>query len=352
MSSSPRVFISHAVKDKKLVDDFFDLLQTGVGLSPNDNFCSSLEGMGIPAGENFVDYIKQKVQSPELIFLMLSPNYLDSLFCLCELGAGWALLHNMIPIVIPPTTYANLKAVLTGIHAYRIDNKSDLSEMREQIVSVLSIDAPAFARWEVKRDKFLDALDNMLKSLDVPEKVSRIEYEEVVGKYEDAKSEFEQYEAEIDKLQETVSRLEECKDEEEVLAVKKDMSDDWTWFEDLCKKAKAVLNPLPSIVQKIIYNDAKDSQFVPNQWNDDWDEIRAAEHNDYVSVTPDNEIRLNRSDPAVERAIHALSEVENFLSPGPHQEGASEGFIEQYRAEYDHNPAYNSVRLWEAHLFG
>ena len=146
-----RVFISHAVKDKELVDAFFDLLQTGVGLSPHDSFCSSLEGMGIPAGKNFVDYIREKVQNPELVLLILSPNYLESLFCQCELGTGWALSHNMVPIVAPPTNFSGLKAVLTGTHAYRIDSDTDLSELRDQIVAFIKLSAPKTARWDAKK---------------------------------------------------------------------------------------------------------------------------------------------------------------------------------------------------------
>ena len=55
--------------------------------------------MGIPGGTNFVDHIKSQIQKPDLILLMLSPNYMESMFCLCELGAGWAMSHDMIPII-------------------------------------------------------------------------------------------------------------------------------------------------------------------------------------------------------------------------------------------------------------
>jgi hypothetical protein len=40
------IFISHAVKDKKLVDALIELLEGGIGLSKDAIFCSSSEGQG------------------------------------------------------------------------------------------------------------------------------------------------------------------------------------------------------------------------------------------------------------------------------------------------------------------
>jgi hypothetical protein len=42
--SSSKVFISHAVADKKLVDALVDLLQVGCNLSTQQIFASSIDG--------------------------------------------------------------------------------------------------------------------------------------------------------------------------------------------------------------------------------------------------------------------------------------------------------------------
>jgi len=57
-----KVFISHSVKDKELANAMVDLLQTGIGINTNDIFCSSVEGLGIPGGANFIkiSYLGQK----------------------------------------------------------------------------------------------------------------------------------------------------------------------------------------------------------------------------------------------------------------------------------------------------
>lgn len=57
---SKSIFISHAVADKALVDRFVELLQIGSNVNGEDIFCSSLEGMGIPTGKNFIEFIKSQ----------------------------------------------------------------------------------------------------------------------------------------------------------------------------------------------------------------------------------------------------------------------------------------------------
>ena len=73
MKTMPAIFISHAAKDEQLVEEFVDLLQVGIGVHPDDIFCSSLPGMGIsPPGRISSGYIKAQVTNPDLVLLMIS----------------------------------------------------------------------------------------------------------------------------------------------------------------------------------------------------------------------------------------------------------------------------------------
>lgn len=110
-----RIFISHSKKDKTLADCLVDLIETGIGISAQDIFCTSLEGLGIPAGVNFVDFIKEKIQNPELVILLLTRNYFYSQFCLCELGVVWILGHKIIPLLTPPLDYSDVNDILKNI---------------------------------------------------------------------------------------------------------------------------------------------------------------------------------------------------------------------------------------------
>jgi len=62
---SKSVFISHAVKDKPLVQEIVGLIEEGMGVPEDEIFCSSLDGCGIPSGKNFVMYIKEQLLEPK-----------------------------------------------------------------------------------------------------------------------------------------------------------------------------------------------------------------------------------------------------------------------------------------------
>lgn len=340
-----RVFISHAAKDESLVDAFFDLLQTGIGLSPNDTFCSSLEGMGIPAGENFVSYIKSKVQNQDLMLLMLSPNYLESLFCQCELGAGWVLSHNLVPIVVPPTTYSDVKAVLTGIHAYKLDADTDLSELRDQVISLLRMPASNTARWDAKKKKFLQALPGILSGITVPDKVSLSDHQKLQANYDESVNELKVCFDEIESLKKQIERLMECKDRDDVSQVVQEFSDDWKWFKSLCEAAAEYADRLPSVVIEAIYHEESELEGIP-RGQDMWDDIRNAAQEDYIDISTDMKVSVNSDDPKVARYIDAVNNVACFLSNL--DEDAQ--FIADYSKKYVHRPVFTSRKLWEEHL--
>lgn len=70
------IFVSHANADKDLVGKFVDgLLLPGLDITTNEVFCTSLEGMKIPAGQSFIDFVKQQIQSPKVLLMLLTPNY-------------------------------------------------------------------------------------------------------------------------------------------------------------------------------------------------------------------------------------------------------------------------------------
>src|ERR1700740_1478164 len=108
------VFLSHASADEPLIDSLKTMLQSGIGLGPAEVFYSSEKGTGIPAGSNFVDYIRDKMQDAGFVVAVITPAYLESEFCLAELGAVWALADkDFFPLCVPPVNRAELKATLT-----------------------------------------------------------------------------------------------------------------------------------------------------------------------------------------------------------------------------------------------
>ena len=157
-----RVFISHAAKDKELVEEVVDLLQVGVGVHPNDVFCSSLPGMGIPTGTDFISYIKSKVQNPDLVLLVVTPEFLKSQFCNNEVGASWALSLPIRPLLVPPLEFGDVRGVLAGTQIAKLNDKEKLSDLRDEIAEKLGLKPLKTSHWERKRDRFLAKLEEIL----------------------------------------------------------------------------------------------------------------------------------------------------------------------------------------------
>lgn len=159
-----RIFVSHAAKDEELVEGLVDLLQVGVGIHPDDIFCSSLPGMSIPTGTAFIDHIKSKVAAPDVVLLVISPEFLKSQFCNNEVGASWALSLPIHPLLVPPTDYADVRGVLAGIQVGKLNDKESLNDLRDGLTEKLGIKPLRTSHWERKRDRFLSQLAGVLST--------------------------------------------------------------------------------------------------------------------------------------------------------------------------------------------
>lgn len=158
-----RIFVSHAVKDQELVQEFVDLLHLGIGISPEDVFCSSLPGMGIPTGADFVQHIKSKVQAGDIVLLIISEAFLKSQFCHNEVGASWALEIPCRPLLVPPLDFSSVSGVLHGKQAAKINDKSKLSDLRDDLTEAFGLKPFRTSHWERARDKFLGKLDELTR---------------------------------------------------------------------------------------------------------------------------------------------------------------------------------------------
>jgi hypothetical protein len=156
-----KIFVSHAVADKELVDAFVDFLQTGCGVVLDDIFCSSLEGMTIPEGSTFVTFMEETLRDAEFVIMIISPSYYESVFCLCELGATWILKHNNFPILVPPLDWSDLKAILSPRHGGKINDASDLANLLDRLKTI-GKGSMSTARFGLKRDGFLERLQCQL----------------------------------------------------------------------------------------------------------------------------------------------------------------------------------------------
>ena len=344
---SKPVFISHAVTNHDLADRLVDLLETGVGISDGDMFCSSLQGLGIPSGVNFAGFIRGQIREPRVVVLLLSQAYLNSQFCLCELGAAWVLSHRVIPLLVPPLEYKDVKAVLTGIQVLKLADSGDLNQMQADLVDALSIKRKPFARWEANRTKFLEWFADYEKAQPVQATVTPDQFADLNSKYDEAVNEIGVLEAELTGRDQLIEQLKKAKDAAEVKDIVADSLGDVKRFEEIVKQAKAALAPLPNVVCEAIYYEMRGEYL---QWPDAFDDYRKAEiksavEEDYLRDR-DEGLEPIGDDPKVSRAIDALREVERFT----HEVQDDPDFLGYYADNYDHRMNFESRRFWETHL--
>jgi hypothetical protein len=164
------------------MEPFVDLLHVGLNLKQEDIFCTSLEGMGIPRGSNFVEFIHKQFKSSDFVIMVITPKYYESVFCLCELGATWITGRDAMPFLVPPLEFEDLKAVLAGVQVGFIDDKRALNELRDRLIDA-KIASGATDRWETKRDTFIASFSKIQKKLKGRDLVPAAEHEKLKEKY-------------------------------------------------------------------------------------------------------------------------------------------------------------------------
>ncbi|HEY3295159.1 MAG TPA: toll/interleukin-1 receptor domain-containing protein [bacterium] len=174
------IFISHSSKDKPLAQSLVKLLQLGLGVGRERIFCSSLAGMDIPAGKDFKEHIKLKLGVAKTVIVMASENYFDSPFCLCELGATWALSNDLFPLLIPPLSYDDAKVVLRELQIEQINASNGLNKLKDRLVNQLRLNTPDTTGWEDSRNDFLGGLASVLEKLPKPMRILQTEHEDML----------------------------------------------------------------------------------------------------------------------------------------------------------------------------
>jgi len=333
------VFLSHATADKELVDAFVDLLQTGVGVPHDRIFCTSLEGLGIPEGEDFADFIREKLRGAGHVIMVITPSYYESAFCLCELGATWIQSGNAFPLVVPPLDYSDMKAVLGGVQGGIISDPAKLDNLRDRLAGGV-----ATARWNMKRDRFLrDFEQRLAASIHGPSKVSAEKFEELKEQYSALLDEVAETEAEIRQLRQQVEELKALKDKAQVAKVLARYSDESEQFDALIEKVRTAFNRVPSIVAEALYYQEVGEPFIIktgfDRDDDRIDAARSAQQDGYIGYR-DAEVTLNHHDRKVDRAATALAELGEFLN------GASSDFSDQFEEEYEFPPNLENRRFW------
>lgn len=346
--SGKKLFISHSSKDEKLVEAFVELIERGVGVHPTEIFCSSLQGQGVEPGVEFKTSIRNRLGNAECVIALISLNFYSSAFCMCELGGVWMLANKLIPIIIPPIGFDDLRAVLEGIQVLKIDNGSHLDQLKDEIGKLPGIEPIPTPRWNERRERFLKALPEILQNLPNDSPVPRESHQKILSELERFKAESLKAKEKIEESDKLIRELRKLKDASSVAGVLKKHSKelkDFPEFEELISNARIALSSLSLVTRETLYYRARGEDYYPEN-PDDWREAKQAiEYGQIVLNSEENGVVPYTRHPKVKNAINTLDEIGRWLASAPVE------FSEWYERKFDGEEANIELRLfWERHF--
>jgi hypothetical protein len=333
-----RLFVSHAAADKELADAVITLLEMGAGISSEDIFCTSFDEQGIPPGVDFGPYMRERLQKAEVILAIVTPQYYDSPFCLCETGGAWVTQKKFLPLLVEPVGYDDLRGALYGKQGLLITDGGKLDTLRDQLSTLCK---GKTTRWNRKKEAFLGALPALLKNMKPIATLSGADAKKLRAELKSAKAEAEDLDKQNERLQKQVAELEKAKDAVAVKKIRKKFSTEDEDFEDLVKAARSDIRKLPRIAREAMLFYVRDEYFNPDygEWGSDLSD--AIQRN--LLTDDDGAIALNDDHPLVERAL------DSFRALGDFQDEASSAFKKSYRQDHSENLDVGSRTFWEDH---
>lgn len=158
-SKTKNIFISHSSKDKAIVQLFVDdILQLGIGLKPEQIFCTSIEDMGIKNGENIRKHIHDNIKNADYAFLIISNNYKVSEICLNEMGAVWAFDNKVRLYLLPNTDFDSIGWLYNTRIAEKLNDPIALDTLHEEMKQYYSLQDKPINSWSRQRQKFISEI--------------------------------------------------------------------------------------------------------------------------------------------------------------------------------------------------
>ncbi|QIO43083.1 toll/interleukin-1 receptor domain-containing protein [Rhizobium leguminosarum bv. trifolii] len=246
------IFLSHAVADTKLAKLLTDLLKEAIGVPHDDIFCSSVDGHGVPMTEDFNKYMKEQIQEPQLVFLLMTPSYLESAFCLMELGAAWAQSHKTLPIVVPPVAFGEVTRTLGLIQALDITKQSSVIDLRKAVKATdINLEKRDDHVWENKKAEWIKASKKIIGKLPGAKKVPAADHQAALETIEEQKGEIEGLEKLVDAKDDLIEKLKAAKNKDAVKAIMKASSGDDDPEEVFDELISGVKSALPSVARLV-----------------------------------------------------------------------------------------------------
>lgn len=165
-NSVEEVFISHSEEDHAFALALHDLLIT-IGLKESQIFLSSISGGGIPLGVDPHNFMQEKINESGLVLFLLSENFFNSPYCLCEMGASWGIPKDRFSFVIPPFTFSDSQKAVPIGQSSTLNDKGGLYKLKKAIEKIFELEGNIDSQWERKRDEWLQSIEKLINNQNI-----------------------------------------------------------------------------------------------------------------------------------------------------------------------------------------
>ncbi len=343
------IFISHAVRDKPVVDAFVTLLTSGANVRTEEIFCSSSSGSDIDPGDEFVHAIRDGLINAELVILFITPHYYDSVFCVAEMGGAWALGKPMFPFVASDVD-REIGNNMLGRQTERVD-KRGINSLFERLRKMLPARKWDTNLYEARRDAFLSEFESKYPSLPKPAKVSREEMDREQGKAAAAVEMMRDAESRLTRAKEQIAALEAAKNAADVKRIRGEFaSSERERWEQLRDDAWKPVNKLTAPERRAVFASYAGEPWRPSREADDyWGvELNRGVAGHRIVVYEDFGPRryvASQDHPALKPVFRALNAMRDFISSE-----ISEELTSELEEEYEAPVRLDNLDFWEAAL--
>ena len=337
------VFISHASKDKEIVDAFIDLLLHGALSIPIDKiFCVSTDGTKIESGADWRDSINESLLSAKVNFLIITPNYKESEVCLNEMGAAWVTSATVLPLIVEPINYKTVGVIQEPSQIEKLLDEKSLDRIKDIVQEKLEISNALVKsdRWTVKKKEFLIRVKKHIESNPFQIPMDREVFDKLLEEKSDLENTVDSLIQEKSELEDLIKKLKSAKDKEEVSEIIKNRkpSSQFQEFIELCQIVKKRLDRNSSIINGIIFK-SYTGKDITIKWEGNKEEIDEAYANDFI----DDELNVRWEETTeMKRTGNAIDNVRNFLG-----KDLGEDFYELYEENFEAPMSIDNKMFWE-----
>ena len=165
------IFISHSSVNKEIAEQLCSFM-VRLGIKEEGIFCSSIIGQGVNNGEKLNEAIGKAISKSTLLVYILSRDFLESSYCMEELGVGWYLSQqkkaSCFYLIVPDVDLSDLKGFVNSkIDKFTFideNHKDELGLFAENICKVLKIKLPKHSAMANIESTFFSATKSLISA--------------------------------------------------------------------------------------------------------------------------------------------------------------------------------------------